>query len=374
MKDYLRYYIGPLCVATGVTGFILGGNWLWLGISTYAVVAACDIFMRRDIATRDMKNPFLANAPLYVHVVLMIALYASFTWRSAIDGGVTQWTVGQIIGAIASLTWLSAVPNLPVQHELLHRRDPFSRGCAFLLGALYGDPVRGLPHLHGHHIHLGTPQDHDTARRGETMYTFPWRATWGSYRDAVRIESIRLEKYGRGFWTPHNRCLQAVVFEIALIVIIGLAAGAGAAFVALTAVVMAKLLIEAFNYYQHYGLIRVPGTQYDRRHLWNHLQPIARAMAVEITNHSDHHMDGYKPFYQLKPDVDGPQMPSIFLCFMLGLIPPLWFRFIARPRLQDWDNRFATEGERELARTANERAGWPDWHHRDQAARVAAVS
>ncbi len=88
---------------------------------------------------------------------------------------------------------------------------------------------------------------------------------------------------------------------------------------------------------------------------------MARALAVEITNHSDHHMDGYVPFYKLKPDVDGPQMPSIFLCFMLGIIPPLWFRLVAWPRLRDWDNRFATDEERELARAANLRAGWPEW-------------
>ena len=30
-------------------------------------------------------------------------------------------------------------------------------------------------------------------------------------------------------------------------------------------------------------------------------------------------------------------MPSLFLCFATGLIPPVWFRYIAQPRLKDWD-------------------------------------
>ena len=319
MFDYLRYYLGPLCVAIGISGFILGNNYLWLGFATYFVVAVFDILLPRDLANRSIDNEFLAELPLYIHVGLMITLYGAFTWRAAFDGGAWQWSSVQMLGATASLTWLSAVPNLPIQHELLHHRDRFSRACAFLLGALYGDPVRGLPHLHGHHIHLGTPQDHDTARRGETMYTFPFRATWGSYSDAWRVESQRLEKYAKNKWTLANRCLQAIALEVIILGIIGIAAGAMAMLIALLAIGGAKLLIEAFNYYQHYGLLRVPGTQYDRRHLWNHLQPIARAMAVEITNHSDHHMDGYKPFYKLQPDVAGPQMPSVFPVFHAGI-------------------------------------------------------
>ena len=361
MFDYLRYYLGPLCVAIGIAGFILGHNYLWLGFATYFAVALFDILLPRDTSSRSMDNEFFADLPLYIHTLLMISLYGAFTWRAAVDGGASHWSGVQILGAVASLTWLSAVPNLPIQHELLHRRDRFSRGCAFVLGALYGDPVRGLPHLHGHHIHLGTPKDHDTARRGETMYTFPFRATWGSYSDAWHIEAERLGKFGKNNWTPLNRCLQAMAMEIIIFAVIGFAAGPIAMLISIFAIAGAKLLIEAFNYYQHYGLVRIPGTQYDRRHLWNHLQPIARALAVEITNHSDHHMDGYKPFYKLQPDVSGPQMPSIFLCFMLGIVPPLWFRWVAQPRLKEWDLNFATTDEKKLAREANSRAGWPDW-------------
>ena len=56
--------------------------------------------------------------------------------------------------------------------------------------------------------------------------------------------------------------------------------------------------------------------------------------------------------------LDDPQMPSIFLC---GLIPPLWFKYIAKPKLKEWDLNYATASEKELARAANKEAGWPDW-------------
>ncbi|MEZ4307011.1 MAG: hypothetical protein R3F14_03040 [Polyangiaceae bacterium] len=41
-------------------------------------------------------------------------------------------------------------------------------------------------------------------------------------------------------------------------------------------------------------------------------------------------------------------------------MPPVWERVIAKPRLADWDRRFATEDERALARAANAAAGWGD--------------
>ncbi|MAA73359.1 MAG: xylene monooxygenase [Salinisphaeraceae bacterium] len=367
MMDYLRYYLGPAAVLIGIVGFVLGGNWLWLGFSTYAVFAAADILLPRDTAQRQISRPFWADLPLYIHAFLLPTLYVALAGRAMADGGAGNWSGLQIAGAILTLAWLSVVPNLPIQHELMHRRDVFSRKLAFILGSLYGDPLRDIAHTTNHHLNLGTPADGDTARRGETMYTFPLRATLGAYRDSIASETSRLERLGKGFWNSGNRCLHALAFVAAVLTGIAWAAGIGAASIALMGIAIAKLVVEAFNYYQHYGLVRVPGTPYDRRHLWNHLSPVTRAVAVEITNHSDHHMDSYKPFYRLRPDLQGPQMPSIFLCFMLGLFPPLWYRYVAMPRLKAWDQHYATPDERALAREANARAGWPDWFDEIQA-------
>ena len=54
-------------------------------------------------------------------------------------------------------------------------------------------------------------------------------------------------------------------------------------------------------------------------------------------------------------------MPSLFLCFLLGLVPPLWENLVAKPKLKDWDLQYATPGERKLAMEANKNAGWPQW-------------
>jgi hypothetical protein len=125
--------------------------------------------------------------------------------------------------------------------------------------------------------------------------------------------------------------------------------------------ILSRLLLESFNYLQHYGIVRVPGTRYGRRHSWAHLSPVVRAAAFEITNHHHHHEEPAAPFYTLVPDPESPQMPSALLCFVVALVPPLWERLIARPRLEEWDRRYATDGERALAAEANRAAGWPLW-------------
>lgn len=62
-------------------------------------------------------------------------------------------------------------------------------------------------------------------------------------------------------------------------------------------------------------------------------------------------------------DYDGRERPAAsgFVCFFAAAVPPIWTRFILQPHLRHWDLHYATPAERELARTANRRAGWPDW-------------
>jgi len=107
--------------------------------------------------------------------------------------------------------------------------------------------------------------------------------------------------------------------------------------------------------------VRVEGKPVARRHLWNHLGLLTRAVAFEITNHADHHLDSYIPYYKLKPDLTAIRMPNVFLCFLCALVPPVWHELIIKRALQQWDSRFASEEERELARAQNRAAGWPDW-------------
>lgn len=360
--DYLRYYLGALIVGAGILGFLLGGPWVWLGIATYAPLAAVDGLLRPDHRPRRVTSTALADLPLYLHCVLMAGLAISvIVWARGFDQPFGLASAVNVTGAILSLAWLGAVPNLPVNHEMMHRRQPFARVLTWFTGIFYGDPFRDIAHVHGHHLLLGTELDGDTARRGDTIYNFAFRCAKDAICHGWRVETGRLAKQGRAPWSTANAVLRGYAGIAGLVLLVALAGGSLAAFTIAGGILASRFLVEAFNYYQHYGLVRVVGTPYARRHLWNHLTPVTRNLAFEITNHSDHHVDSYVPFYRLQPQPDGPQMPSIFICFLMGIVPPIWFRYIAMPRLEDWDRRFATDEEKRLAAEANRRAGWPNW-------------
>ena len=330
MMDYLRYWLNPVLVLTAIAGFVAGGQWVWAGAATFVVLLVLDVVLPTDYANRDVRKPWLADIPVYLHVPLMIALYAAFAWRMRAGlgaEGTAYWVA--LAGAFASLLWMNVVPNLPMAHELMHRRAFLPRLLGKVACAFFFDPNRDVGHVHTHHLYFDTPKDSDTPRRS--------------------------------VWGPASWIFWGIVMLAAIPLGVGLYGGWLAGAVALAAIAIAKPTLEALNYLQHYGLVRDTDGPIENHHTWHHLSPMTRIAGLEITNHIDHHRDGYLPYYRLRVHPGVPEMPSVFLCALAALIPPVWERFIAQPRLKQWDLTMASAKERELAREANRRAGWPDW-------------
>lgn len=359
--DYLRYYFGTVLVCIAIGGFIQGGHWVWVGVGLLIPITILDVLAKPDLKMRKINHPFIVNIPLYLHLFFMIGLYASFVhWVNTTVQATGSIPIIDMVGAVFSLGLLGAMPNVPVTHELLHRRD-FGRHIATLLATFFLDPTRDVAHIHNHHINLATPEDSDTARRGETIYTYMFRASFGSYKDFIHAEREKSKKTNKSIWSPSGRLVRAIVQVLILIGAVTWFGGIYAMGICIFGLMLAKLFAEGFNYFQHNGLVRVEGKPYESRHIWNHLSYIIRPLAYEISNHNDHHLDSYIPFYELRPTPEGPQGPSMFLSFNAALIPPIWFKFFAQPKLKEWDLTRATPEEKVLAREANKAAGWPDW-------------
>ena len=163
------------------------------------------------------------------------------------------------------------------------------------------------------------------------------------------------------FFSIKNLTLWEMGSALLIPLVAGLIGGWLAALLVFVAQVLSKFAVEALNYLQHDGLLRAPGSLIEIQHAWNHLNWWDRVVGYEITNHIDHHRDGFLRFDQLKPRPEAPQMPNVFVCIISAFIPPIWFKAIAMPRLKNWDLNFANAAERTLAKEANRRAGWPDW-------------
>lgn len=117
-------------------------------------------------------------------------------------------------------------------------------------------------------------------------------------------------------------------------------------------------MLECVNYLEHYGLVRAPGSKVEPRHSWNSNAWMSSTVLYNLTRHSDHHAEGSKPFWRLRPLPDAPMLPTGYMgMILLALVPPL-FRRVMEPRLRIWDRDHATAAERELARQADLRAGW----------------
>jgi xylene monooxygenase subunit XylM len=363
MFDHVRYFFNTLLVFAGIAGYILGGQWVWIGsVGVFIFMLMGEFILGEDERVRKIKYPWIADLAMYLHLPLMIGLYASYAWR--IKQGFSEPTLGMTIlayaGCVISATFMGAVPNVGIAHELWHRRGAFQRRIGYVMGVFWGDPIRDLAHVYTHHIHVGTPKDSDTAYRGESVYTFIFRATWGALKEGLKIEKEFQRKMGRSLWSWRSRVPRALLL-IALVIgsFYFVSGWLGAALVTCT-LILAKMLVEMFNYTQHYGLIRAEGTSFEPRHAWEHRTPFSRTAGLEITTHAHHHNDSYVPHYALVPsDIDN-KMPTIILCFMMALVPPIWFWFV-KPKLKKMDLHYATSEEIRLAKMANEKAGWPNW-------------
>jgi len=335
-----------------------GGIHTWLGLSVLTAVLCVDMLLPLDFSERDLRAEWLYDVQVTITMVCgfaQIFLFAS--WVHA-DHFVSTLSFS---GAFVGTAMYGFVVAAPAVHELMHRKSPFMH----LLGRvglwLIYDPWREITHVVTHHLKVATPDDPDTARRGEAVYPYLIRSFWGQFKDAFELEREMWSKRGRAWWHPMNHWVGSLLGLAAFTgVLIWVGGFDGAGWAIASMLVGPRLMLEFFNYVNHFGLVsECPGT-FQRRHTWNHLTPFVRILALEITNHAGHHEDPYKPFYRLTPDRDGPKQPHFLLCILMALVPPLWFAVI-KPRLRDWDERYATPKEQQLARLANRQAGWEDW-------------
>ncbi len=357
MKDYLRYYSAVVVLAIAYAGFLLGGDWLWLGIATFPGLALLDSLFPRDFSVRHMNSAAWAAVRVWICTLGPVILYVLFAWRIA-QGGLSS---AQILGGVLSCGWMSVVPLIPAAHELYHMRHWFPRTVGHYGHLCILDCTRDIGHVVGHHIDVCTPKDGDTAPRGASLYSFTPRAVVESTLYAYNKEADALRKKGLHPLHYRHRMWRAIAAQLLFQCLLFAIGGWRAVVFALCAMLLARFWVETFNYFQHYGLIRVEGAPIGRRHVWNHLNPLSRIVAFEITNHADHHQNSYLPYYKLQPHRPAIWMPSVFVCFLAALIPPLWQNLIAKPALRKWDLEWATPQERELARAQNRAAGWEDW-------------
>ncbi len=270
--DYLKYYLPVLMQVAAGAGFILGGDYVWLGIATLPLLAVVDSMLPLDYAKRRISNRSLANIPVWLATLSGPVLYLLLAWQA----GHHALSPLQIAGAILSLGWMSVLPLVPASHELYHQRSFLARFVGRYAQVCYLDCTRDIAHVVGHHINVSTSKDCDTSERGRSFYSFSPRSVWTTTLECQQTESDALEKRGYGRWSIRHRLWKAILAQLIFQGILYSLGGGKAVAIALGGMILARFWIEVFNYFQHYGQVRVIGTPIEKRHVWNHLAPLSR--------------------------------------------------------------------------------------------------
>jgi alkane 1-monooxygenase len=230
--------------------------------------------------------------------------------------------------------------GLNTAHELGHKHNPVEQWLAKLALAVPAYGHFTIEHGRGHHRWVATPDDHASARMGESIYRFALRELPGGVRRAWAIESARLEALGRSPWSVQNTMLQS--YAITALLQGGLIAAFGAVMLPFLLIhnAVAWWQLTSANYVEHYGLLRrrEPGnaTGYESpkpHHSWNTNHLVTNLATFHLQRHSDHHAYPSRRYQSLRHFADLPQLPSgYFGMFPLAYVPWLWFR-VMDPRL-----------------------------------------
>ena len=282
-----------------------------------------------------------ATVPLHFVALIACAWYA----------GTQHLTLAGLL-LLAYVAGTDAGLGLNTAHELGHKANPLEQWLARLVLAVPAYGHFTVEHGRGHHRWVATPEDHASARMGESIYRFALRELPGGVRRAWQLESARLRAAGQAVWGWHNTLLQS--YAVTLLLQGGLVAAFGAVMLPFLAVhnAVAWWQLTSANYVEHYGLLRRKasgaglhegGSGYEApqpHHSWNTNHLVSNLVTFHLQRHSDHHAHPMRRYQSLRDFPDLPRLPSgYFGMFPLAYLPALWFkvmdpRLLALPQVQ----------------------------------------
>ena len=379
----IRYFFTPTLIVLSLVGVVLGGNWVWLGVALFGAAIIADFLtsaipsIHAEPAGRNEDGETIGKAGLlkammWAQYPVFVALQLALVWRVyefasgtpigtmdflwfEVQTGVTGW---QMAGATISAAMFLGL-GIMFGHELAHTKGPTFILARWMM-ALSGISHFCYAHVYNHHLELGCEDDPATSPRGRSIYSHYLLSHFGQSRFLYIMEQQRLKRLGTPFISWKNRWIRGYAMSLPTIILFWMAGGWIGLGIMLAAWAIAGFELEVLNYLEHYGLIREKGKPIEYHHSWDVGEsPITQWGFIEIGRQGDHHDRGETHFWELE-EVGSPDTGyGYFAMFAMILVPPVWESFI-KPRLAEWDKKFASEGEQKIAARMNYRAGWHD--------------
>lgn len=293
-----------------------------------------------DMKAGPSKHQPAPNLPdwLFTSMLLSLAVLQLINYalviRLPLVSGFFSWDV---FFSIVPIGITAGYSGIVVAHELIHRPERFMRflGRLLLLGVFYEH--WHIEHIKGHHQRVGTPEDPVTAPLNETFIQFHGRAIPAQIVSAWKLEEKRLGDPRRKWYDPRNlqnAVVRGFVIEFFLMLGILVFFGLGSAVLFFIQHYIAHSLLEAVNYFEHYGLAR-KGARIQPTESWDSDSWFSLYSLVGLTRHSDHHTYSSRPYQQLQVNEESPRLPyGYFGTVVLVLFANKKFRCLALLELQ----------------------------------------
>lgn len=330
----LKYFTTFTAPITGIIALTSYGWLTFLPIFyAFAFIPFLELFLPASTKNMDkMQEEVAKNDWLFDFVIYsFIPIHYGFLFLFFYTLNDPLLTTFGLVGRTVSMGIMCGAIGINIAHELGHRNTWYEQlmSKTLLLSSLYMHFF--IEHNRGHHKNVSTPNDPATSRYGEIIYTFYFRSVYGSYLSAWHLESDRLKKEGKAFFSQHNEMIWYHLIQIGFIAAIYFAFGSLAAICFIVAAIIGFLTLETVNYIEHYGLQREQkGERFERvkpHHSWNSNHPLGRLLLFELSRHSDHHYLPNRKYQVLRHHENTPQMPTGYPGMMvLSLFPPLWFK------------------------------------------------
>jgi alkane 1-monooxygenase len=240
-----------------------------------------------------------------INIVLMLEFVSKLPWQGPGDPGNSLINLIMVRFLVGTS---SGTSGIVVAHELIHRDSKLQRllGHLLLSSVCYDHFV--IAHQRGHHHHLGMPDDIATAQFGESFNAYWRRVSKGYFSYAWRSEQERLgiEHSLRQAKLLQNQVLRGVAFECALIGAIVWFYGWLAALMFLYQAFAAVRILEAVNYFQHWGLGE---GRFGNTYGWVTTSWLSRYALIGLSNHIGHHQNASSRYHEIAYSDRGPTMP-----------------------------------------------------------------
>ena len=369
MKFYVnaRYLIVPLSSALTILGILSGGLFAWFGVALFGLYTILDTVTKNIHLRADFDNDgdsyglktfqygvMYLMLPIFIVLQLSLGLklYEYTTSQTIVIPFTTifPYEAGtdllDLVGAILS-TGLWAGLGIIYGHELSHnRKEGFF--VSRLIMALSGASHFTYAHVYNHHLDLGHEDDPATAPRGRNVYAHTWLSHVGQSKYSFDLERQKLKNENRSFLSVGNKWLLGYLYSLPSVFLFVWSGGLIGVAALLVVWSLANFLLEALNFMGHYGLIRESGKPVEHRHSWDNDSVFTSWFFIEIGRQCDHHVRGETYFWELD-DVGGPNYGiGYFSLFVITLLPHLFRKYVRR-HLDNWDQKYASEEEKQIA-------------------------